>query len=135
VLYGGFDMSVRTWAQKLGQYLTNIKLLITILPMIGISIGYFQSDNIKKLTQSEPIEQPIAPQVEAPQVEHTEVKHVETVIKVKDYEPEIKRLFAAVEALEDDNKKLYQKIITVDQENTQQQEQIDAVKKWIGFND
>lgn len=47
-------MSVRTIGQKIGQWLSNIKLLIALLPLIGFSIGFTQHDTIKTVVKEEP---------------------------------------------------------------------------------
>lgn len=128
----------RTIGQKVGQWATNIKtiiaLMITILPIIGGSIAYFQHENIKKAIEPE-ITAEVMPEIEAPQIEKSIVEHIETVVKVKDYDLEIKRLFEADKTQAEDYKNQYQKIVVLELENYEQQKQIDAIKKWIGFSD
>lgn len=112
----------------------NIKLLITVLPLLGFSIGFFQSDNIKKVIEPETTAE-VIPAIEAPQIERAVIERVETVVQVKDYDLEIKQLFKADEKQAEADKNQDHKIIVLELENHEQQKQIDAIMKWIGFNE
>ena len=115
---------VLTWLKNVGQFLVNIKMLLAVLPVIGISVGYFSHDNIKSAVSE--------PKIDKPVVEN--VAYV-TPPPVKDYDLIINELTRVNRAQSGEIKALTKRVNKLEAHSVEIDSRFGALKTWVGWKE
>jgi len=122
---------ILTWLKNVGQFLVNIKMLLAVLPLVGISVGYFQHDNIKNAVSDQKPEA-VKPEIAQPVVEN---KVIEVIAPAKNYDLVIKELLATNRLQDKKINQLSGKIDKLDKQVETINGRFNALKTWVGWNE
>ena len=120
---------VGQWLSNVGQFFTNIKMLIAVLPIFGFSLGFFQHDNIKEVVNKT---DPVQPSIQQPIIENTAYT---PPAPVKDYDIVIKEILAVSRLQDKKIKQLSDKITPLEKRADTIEGRFNALKTWVGWNE